>query len=63
MGTGVGIERKLIKTCDIGQSLLKIIVEFKGALCTLLILQRMNLSESRHAGQFLIDLRIIFHGA
>ena len=63
VGAGIRVEGKLAETAQFCQHLLKVIIEFESTLCCFCRLQRMQGGERTQGGYFLIDFRIVLHGA
>ena len=63
VSTGIRIECELSESGEIGQSVLKVPIQLESTLCCGCVLQRMKRSELRHSRHFLVDFRIILHGA
>ena len=62
MCASIRVERELGKTCEVGESLLEVVVYLKRTLNSLGVLQGVNLVELGHGGDFLVDFRVVLHG-
>ena len=63
MGSGTGIEREFAQSGEGAEHLLKVVVEVEHGLAGIGRLQRMLTGKSPKGSQFLVDDRIVFHGA
>ncbi len=63
VGAGARVQREALHTRDGSESLLRLVVNLERALHGALILQRMEALEGGHRGDFLVDLRVVLHGA
>ncbi len=57
------LQRHCGKAADLGKPLLQLVHQREIALHGVRVLQRMGFGEGRQAGDLLVDLRVVFHGA